>query len=335
MQVADGQHVAGAAGAPPDPYDADVVILAMDRPEETRAAIVSALAQLGVTRHVFVVDQGSTPENLAALAATVADRPDATLVRLDRNFGVAGGRNRGTALGHGRVIVALDNDAEFATPDTLAQAVAALADAPDLAAVGFRIVVHSTGADDVSSWGYPASLLPRAGDSFDAVTFVGAGHAIRRADWDAAGGYDEALFFAWEEYDFCLRAIALGRRIRYRGDIVVRHKVASEHRFAWGGTRAFFFVRNRLYIARKWGASWPALAPRIGGYVLRGLRNGVLRQTLRAIPAAAALARAHAAPAAMPPAGRAYLAANDAAHRGSLLGRLRREVLAALPRAPR
>jgi GT2 family glycosyltransferase len=284
---------------------------------------------------VFVVDQGSTPENLAALAATVADRPDATLVRLDRNFGVAGGRNRGTALGHGRVIVALDNDAEFATPDTLAQAVAALADAPDLAAVGFRIVVHSTGADDVSSWGYPASLLPRAGDSFDAVTFVGAGHAIRRADWDAAGGYDEALFFAWEEYDFCLRAIALGRRIRYRGDIVVRHKVASEHRFAWGGTRAFFFVRNRLYIARKWGASWPALAPRIGGYILRGLRNGVLRQTLRAIPAAAALARAHAAPAAMPPAGRAYLAANDAAHRGSLLGRLRREVLAALPRTPR
>lgn len=329
------RHIAGATGPPPGPYDADIVILAMDRPEETLAAIASALSQEGVARHVSVVDQGSTEATLERFAAAVAGRPDATLVRLDRNLGVAGGRNHGSAMGHGRIIVALDNDAEFATPRTLADAVAALDGDAALAAIGFRIVVFATGADDVSSWGYPAALLPRADETFDSVTFVGAGHAIRRADWDAAGGYDAALFFAWEEYDFCLRAIAAGRRIRYRGDIVVRHKVAAQHRFAWGGQRAFFFVRNRLYIARKWGTPWLALAPRIGGYLLRGMRNGVLRQTLRAIPAAAELARAHPARLAMPPAGRAYIAANDAAHRGSLAARIRREVFARLPGAAR
>ena len=105
----------------------------------------------------------------------------------------------------------------------------------------------------MSSWGYPTSLLPRAGESFDTVTFVGAGHAIRRAAWD---GYDEALFFCWEEFDFCLRAIERGWRIRYRGDIAVRHKVSPEQRVAWSGTRWFHFVRNRLYIERKWGAGW-------------------------------------------------------------------------------
>jgi GT2 family glycosyltransferase len=324
------QHIAGAAGPPAQDYDADVIILALDRAQETEAAIASALAQRGVSRHVFVVDQGSSPDNLARLARCVAGRTDATLVRLDRNWGVAGGRNRGTALGHGRIIAALDNDAEFADAHTLARAVAALDAAPELAALGFRIVVFADGSDDLSSWGYPPSLLPRAGEAFDAVTFVGAGHAIRRAAWDAAGGYDDALFFCWEEYDFCLRAIARGWRVRYQGDLVIRHKVSPERRFAWSATRWFYFVRNRLYIELKSGASLPGLGARIGGYLVKGARNGLAWQTLCAVPAAVRMARAVRAQR-LPPAARAYLAANDAAHRGSVLTRLRREVLATLP----
>ena len=324
------QHIAGAVVPPARDYDADILILALDRAPETAAAIRSALAQRAITRHVFVIDQGSQPEGLAQLAACVADRDDATLVRLDRNHGVAGGRNRGAALGHGRVIAALDNDAEFADADTLARAVAALDAEPDIAALGLRITVFADGSDDLSSWGYPLGLLPRAADTFDAVTFVGAGHAIRRAAWDDAGGYDDALFFCWEEYDFCLRAIARGWRVRYRGDLVVRHKVSPERRFAWSGTRWFYFVRNRLYIGLKSDESWLALTPRILGYLAKGARNGVLVQTLRALPAARRLAR-QVTPQALPPAARAYLAANDGAHRGSSLVRLKREVLAVLP----
>lgn len=323
------RHVAGTSGAPVGSYDADVVILALDRVAETEAAIRSALAQTGVSRHVFVVDQGSRTENLARLTGVMAGREDATLVELDGNFGVAGGRNRGTALGHGRVIVGLDNDAEFADDTTLARAVAALDADPALAAIGCRILVHATGEDDLSSWGYPRSLLPRAGGEFDAVTFVGAGHAIRRAAWDACGGYDAALFFCWEEFDFCLRAIALGWRIRYRGDIAIRHKVSPEQRFAWSGTRWFHFVRNRLYIGRKWGASWIALAPRIAGYLLKGARNGVLRQTMRAL-AASILLSSDLPTYRLPPAAHAYLRANDTAHRGSLVSRLRHEALGML-----
>ncbi|HTW71924.1 MAG TPA: glycosyltransferase family 2 protein [Acetobacteraceae bacterium] len=278
--------IAGAADAPAGPYDADVVILALDRAEETVAAIRSALQQAGVTRHVFVVDQGSRPETLARLAEEVAGRPDATLVSLGQNYGVAGGRNRGSALGHGRVIVGLDNDAEFATPDTLAHLVAAVEAEPDIGAVGCRIVAFATGADDLSSWGYPRRLLRHAGESFEAATFVGAGHAIRRHAWDAAGGYDEALFFCWEELDFCRRAAAQGWRVRYRGDIVIRHKVSAEQRVAWSGNRWFWFVRNRVYVGRKHGASWLSLLPRCAVYLLRATRDGALRQAVRGMAAA-------------------------------------------------
>lgn len=324
------RHVAGAVRPPWAAYDADVVILALDRAEETVAAIHSALRQTGLARYVIVVDQGSRPEVLARLARAVHGRDDATLVSLGHNRGVPGGRNAGANLGHGGFIVSLDNDAEFDTPDALFRIAQGFDADPDLAAIGCRIVVDATGADDLSSWGYPTALLASTRETFETATFVGAGHAIRRAAWADVGGYDETLFFCWEEFDFCLRAIARFWRIRYRGDIVVRHKVSPERRVAWTGTRWFHFVRNRIYIGRKSGGSWLALTPRMFGYCIKAARNGCLRDTPRALWAAVRMARGieryrlH-------PVARDYLYRADTVWRGTWWRRLRAEVLTELP----
>jgi GT2 family glycosyltransferase len=316
-------------------YDADIIILSLERAEDTVAAIQSALAQTGITRRVIVLDQGSGPATLARLRQVCAGQADVILDCAGTNLGVPGGRNRASMLGTGRVIIGLDNDAVFAAEDTAARAVAALDAEPGLAAIGLRILRHADGADDLSSWGYAPGLRAHAGAIFDSVTFVGAGHAIRRAVWERLGGYDAGLFFCWEEYEFCLRAIAQGWAVRYRGDIAVRHKVSAEARQTWSGQRWFYFVRNRILIARRFGASWSVLLPRILGYVLRGQRNGLLPATLRGIAAAARM-QAGQPRITLPPAARDYLRRNDGAHRQNLLGRLRSEILAALPtpRAP-
>ena len=115
--------------------------------------------------------------------------------------------------------------------------------------------------------------------------------------------------------------------------------MSGVHRFAWSGTRWFHFVRNRLYIEMKYGAPWPSLLPRFLAYQAKGARNGVLAQGLRAGPAALRLAADFRPPPGqeglyrLTPAAREYLARNDAAHRGGLLDRVRREVLATLPSA--
>jgi GT2 family glycosyltransferase len=143
-----------AGTLPVAPVDADILVLALDRIDDTLAAIRSAQAQAGVATHLFVLDQGSQRAGVQRLAEAIRTLPNAALLTAGGNLGVAGGRNFLAGLGFGRVIVALDNDAEFAAPDTVARLAAALDAEPRLAAIGCRIVTYAEGPDDLSSRGY-------------------------------------------------------------------------------------------------------------------------------------------------------------------------------------
>lgn len=323
------RRIAGCA-PPLGAYDADIVILSFNRGADTIAAVESALGQRGITIHVTVLDQGSDPAGLRKLARHFRQAADLALYAVPENLGVAGGRNLATALGHGQIIIALDNDAVFLTPWVAAQAWRNFAEMPDLGALGFNILDPGGTFPDRASWGYPAKLLPRHREKFFTTTFVGAGHAIRRAAWNAAGGYDPDLFFTWEEYDFCLRAIALGWRIRYDGSLGVIHKSAGEARIGWDGPRLTYYIRNRLIIARKWGASWLSLAPRIAAYLLNGALAGRFPAALAGVKAA--LAAKPRGGKKMPAAMRAYVFRHETRHRGSWWERWHLEVLSRVKR---
>ena len=320
-----------AGSLPPEAaYDADILILSLDRVADTEAAIRSALGQEGVSRHLIVFDQGSSEATLARLAALIGERSDALLASAGGNLGVAEGRNRAAALGHGRVLIALDNDAAFADGGTAARAVALLDEQPRLAALGFRIMNGDGSDEDHASWGYPEALRPQAAGRFPVVTFVGAGHAIRRATWDAVGGYDAALFFTWEEFDFAMRAIDRGWQLLHAGDIAVHHKLAREGRVEWSARRWFLFVRNRLYIARKWRNPAAGLFVRAAAYGLKSMRLGLARQGCTAVAAAFRMPLP-APPRRMSAEGRAYFRMADTAWRGGVWARFRGEVTTGLP----
>src|SRR4029450_3933209 len=109
----------------------DIIILSMDRSDDTIAAIESALAQRRVHQKIWVVDQGSSSETIERLQRHVASKPSVHLEITGRNLGIPGGRNRATQLGRAPYVVALDNDAEFCSENEGAIAIQRLGKRPD------------------------------------------------------------------------------------------------------------------------------------------------------------------------------------------------------------
>lgn len=273
------------------PIDADVIILSWNRPDDVADAIASALDQVEVSRRILVVDQGSEPQNIVRLEQLIDAKPDVELKKLGQNTGVAGGRNIATAMGNGRYVIALDSDAVFGDPATLARAVRHLDANPDLAAIGFRIENYFTGENDDTSWDYPGH---HPDERFFSTRFVGAGHAIRRMAFEAAGGYDARLFFCQEELDLSYRMLNLGYRIEYFPDVKVRHKISPSHRVAWDRGRYFFTVRNALYSSYKFGTPLSRLGLGAAAFLARGVANGVGVAAARGLCAAIRMCAAYA-----------------------------------------
>lgn len=263
-----------------DPVQVDVIILSWNRVDDTIAAIRSAACQVGVAKRILVVDQGSDPENLQKLELFLQSEPVAELKKLGRNVGVAAGRNIASAMGCAPHIVALDSDAEFADAHALQRAVGHLQCREHLCAIGFRITNFFTGENDATSWDYAADNNPDR--RFSATRFIGAGHAMRRSVFERVGGYDERLFFCGEEVDLCYRMLNTGYRISYMPDVVIRHKVSPEHRVFWGRGRYYYTVRNTLYTNYKFGVPVSRLVVAAAAFLAKGMRNGVVVDTLRA-----------------------------------------------------
>jgi GT2 family glycosyltransferase len=207
-------------------------------------------------------------------------------------------------------------------------------------AIGFRIRNFFTGQNDETSWDYAGRTSPD--HQFATTRFIGAGHALRRSAFDAVGGYDARLFFCGEELDLCYRMLNLGMRIEYCPDAVVLHKVSPQHRVFWDKGRFFYTVRNALYTLYKFGEPPSRLLVATLSFLVKGLRNGLLWQALRAIGASIKMSRAFAAGASMDdkrcyrlsPATRDYIARHELSRQQSLTRKLRR-LLTQLPHQSR
>jgi GT2 family glycosyltransferase len=310
----------------------DVVILSWDRADDTVAAAESVARQKEIDFSIWIVDQGSAPAELDQLRAATPRIPRAALVELGRNFGIPGGRNRGNSLGQADIIVSLDNDAELESETALARVADHFAEEPLLGALGFRILVASTGEDDRLSWVYPRQLWPRRAEPFLAGRFCGAGHALRRSALACTRAYDESLFFYWEELDLSYQLVELGYRVAYDPSIRVLHKVSPIARRSWGRDRFYFLVRNALYLQWRYFRNAPRWLAFGLGYLVKGVWNRVPGQAIHALADAIGMIRREPR---IEPLGRRaldYLDAHDRRHRGRWWTRIRTEALERLPR---
>ena len=167
-------------------------------------SIESLLAQSHPPDEILIIDDGSqdaTPE-------IAARYPQVTLIRHERNRGLAAARNTAFRSARNEFIASLDADC-VADPNWLAALVSRMND-PKIAGVGGRLLegVQRTVADRWRSahmpqeWGAEASENPKF--------LFGCNNLFRKSAVLEAGGYDEAMRTNGEDADLCCK-------LQYRG----------------------------------------------------------------------------------------------------------------------
>ncbi|HLK12276.1 MAG TPA: glycosyltransferase family 2 protein [Candidatus Binatia bacterium] len=277
---------------------------------DTLACLRSLAVSTLRPRPLLVIDNGTRALDARAVAAAA---PDVVLVPLPENRGFAGGANEGLrrALAAGATFVLLLNNDATAAPDCLAELVRVARSAPDVAAVGAKVLCADAPGVLWAAWErvtWRAALVAQVGrgaadgPAFAAVRTVeaipGCAMLLTRPALDAVGLFDEAFFAYHEDVDWCVRARARGFRILFAPTARVLHR--GEGSLAGRGRAnpaRYLSARNTVLFARKharardWlrlavtiGASLPlaALRERSGGQggvvrlLLRGYRDGLL-----------------------------------------------------------
>ena len=186
-----------------------IIIPCFNQGQYLAESIGSVLASDHHELEVIVVDDGSTDPATIALLDQL-DYPQTRLIRQE-NRGLAGARNRGIAEAQGSYILPLDADDRIA-PHYISQAVAALEKDLRLGIVYCR--AEKFGAEQ-GPWQLPPFSRWRMG--LGNVIFCSA--VFRKADWQQVGGYAPDLRQGWEDWDFWLSLLELGRTV-HRLDLV-------------------------------------------------------------------------------------------------------------------
>jgi GT2 family glycosyltransferase len=255
-----------------------VVLSAGRSAEDLARALESLRVQRGVETDVVVVGNGWEPP---------ASLPH---VYLPEPVGIPAGRNAGVPHVRGELLFFLDDDASLAEPDALARVAAALRG--DVGALQLR-VDPLDGGPPLREWvpRLRARDRTRSGD----VTAVWEGAvAMPRSVFDAVGGWPGEFRFVHEGVDLAWRVLDAGYRVRYAGDIAVRHPPARAT--VRHGYSLYYGARNRVLLARRhlplplavlYVASFAArTAPRLRSRTalqraLRGYRDGLTVPTAR------------------------------------------------------
>jgi len=218
-----------------------IAILNYQRRDALREALTSARSQ-DYPVEILAVDNASTDGS----AEMVRDEfPDVRLVALPENIAAAA-RNAGVAAAKGDIVVTIDNDVRFTTPNDVATAVAELERHPGAALVNFMIV-GADGALSRRDWCHPRDPDVWAHRPFATDYVLEGASACRRQAFLEVGGYWPPLFIGHEGWDLALRLLDAGHELRYTPDVRVRHLVDTTAR---PSSRIYYtFSRNAVWVA--------------------------------------------------------------------------------------
>lgn len=208
-------------------------------------AVNSVLAQSLGDLEIIIVNDGSTDQATNAMLAEF-QRP-LTRVITTANQGLAMARNTGIAAARGEYILPLDADDRIG-PDYLARAVAVLDSRPRVGIVYCR--AETFGAEN-GPWPAPDFSMGRM--LLGNLIFCSA--LFRRSDWQQTHGYDPGMIHGWEDWDFWLSLLELGREVCRLPDVHFYYRVKE------GSMASSMTAAHKAAMHRRIMANHPRLFP--------------------------------------------------------------------------
>ncbi len=203
----------------PDPPAVTVLIGAYENERTVARAVASILAQSESRLQLIVIDDGSNDGSAAAAEAAIGGDPRATVMRLQRNLGIARSLNEGLRAAAAPLIAIQDAD-DHSAPERLRLQLAALEAEPEVAVVGSRMrEVDAEGRQLAPRTSFAAGDVGPVLMRFNPIP--NGCSAFRRDVALAVGGYDPRYRYA-TEYDLWLRLAERHRLLALDAELCTR-----------------------------------------------------------------------------------------------------------------
>lgn len=279
------------------------VVVAYNRRDLLVEALAALAAQDRPLDGVLVIDNASDDDS-----AAVATAAGATVVRLDRNTGGAGGFAAGIAHAveaMGADLLWLMDDDTIPTPTALSALLAAVEEYPGTVDVAGSRVVWTDGRDHPMN---TPRRRPRVTGDDAAAAAAAGGVPVRsssfvsmlvRADSVRAHGLPVADYFIWnDDFEYSCRLLRDGVGLHVPESVVLHKTKTFGATDADPGPRFYFEVRNKIWLltgsralsgaervlyagasVRRWARTVARSADRatLVRAALRGARDGLLR----------------------------------------------------------
>ena len=207
-----------------------VILVLFNRAELTLQCLRSLADSHSLRLEIIIVDNASSDETPLLL-----DRlKGARIIRNKENLNFLLAVNQAAHEARGEYLLILNNDTQ-AMPGTLHSALTTIRSAPDIGAVGGRLILLDGTLQEAGSivWRDGSCLGYGRGDNPSAPMYMfrrdvdycsGAFLLTARAVWQRLGGFDEIFKPAYyEETDYCARLWEHGLRVVYDPNAVLLH----------------------------------------------------------------------------------------------------------------
>lgn len=181
-------------------------------------AVASVLAQTYVDYEIVIVNDGSTEEETVTLLQNY-HQPKTRVIHTS-NQGLAAARNKGIEESSGVYILPLDADDRIC-PTYMEKAVSVLDEKDDVGIVYCEAMFfgEKTGKWELPRYEFSQFLL---------TNLIFASAFFRKSDWAKTGGYNPNMIYGWEDYDFWLSLIELGREVYQIPEVLFHYRHRSD-----------------------------------------------------------------------------------------------------------